>query len=241
MIARVGGTGVSAARVLAWHCRAVLGRHRFLVIATVGRDGVPHLTQVSYRQEGEDLFIRLAPSAVSVRDLGAVGPIAGLIGGSDGVPLLHLSGAAEAIADPGESSRVEGLFGAEAGGESILYRIDVDEFRPRPGTLEAQQVSAGDVVVRQGDVADRFYVILSGEFDVMRVGGAGEQTLAHLGPGRSFGESGLLAGVPRNASIVATTDGELLALSRTTFASALNDTAPTAEGLTRILYAAAQR
>jgi MFS family permease len=77
----------------------------------------------------------------------------------------------------------------------------------------AVSVVAGDVVVRQGEPADRFYVISSGGFAVRQVDATGvERELRRLGPDEVFGELGLLSGGPRSATVLALTDGELLAL-----------------------------
>jgi MFS family permease len=79
-------------------------------------------------------------------------------------------------------------------------------------------VSAGDVVVRQGDQADRFYVIVRGAFAVSQISDAGtEVELRRLGPDDVFGELGLLRGGARTATVSAESDGLLLALDRSEF------------------------
>jgi MFS family permease len=91
---------------------------------------------------------------------------------------------------------------------------------------EIREVAAGEVVIRQGDAADRFYVIADGEFlvtqrsDAAAASGepAGEPVeLRRMGPGEVFGEIGLLSGVPRTATVTATGPGTLLALDGTDF------------------------
>lgn len=78
-------------------------------------------------------------------------------------------------------------------------------------------VPAGEVVVREGDESDRFYVIESGGVEVTQ-GGA---LLREEGPGDFFGEIGLLRDVPRTATITATTDTRMLVLERADFLAAL--------------------
>lgn len=104
--------------------------------------------------------------------------------------------------------------------------------------IEVRVVNAGDVIVQQGQPADRFYVISSGACDVIRDGASGRETLARLGPGRYFGETGLLSGVPRTASVVAATDARLLALGRAHFRAALAGAAPDADALATLMLAA---
>jgi predicted MFS family arabinose efflux permease len=79
-------------------------------------------------------------------------------------------------------------------------------------------VAAGEVVVREGDESDRFYVIESG---TVRVTAADGHLLREEGPGDHFGEIGLLRDVPRTATITAIGDIVLLALSREEFLEAV--------------------
>lgn len=94
-----------------------------------------------------------------------------------------------------------------------------------PITLEALaralirvEVPAGDVIIREGDESDRFYVIESGN---VRVTAADGRLLREEGPGDYFGEIGLLRDVPRTASITAADDLVLLALERDDFLGAV--------------------
>ena len=75
--------------------------------------------------------------------------------------------------------------------------------------LEPLHVPAGRAVFRQGDPADRFYVIETGAADVLGDG----RLLTTLGPGDGFGEIGLLRRVPRTATVRAASDLELQALT----------------------------
>ena len=83
--------------------------------------------------------------------------------------------------------------------------------------LVAVPVGAGEVVVRQGDVADRFYVIDAGTMRVTQARDGVEAELRTLGPGALFGEIGLLREVPRTATVTATTPGVLYALDADAF------------------------
>ncbi len=77
--------------------------------------------------------------------------------------------------------------------------------------LEPMAVRAGDVIVRQGDPADRFYVIDSGSFEVTQAdpGGGEPRHLRTLGIDEVFGERGLIGQTPRTATVTAATDGLL--------------------------------
>jgi MFS family permease len=75
--------------------------------------------------------------------------------------------------------------------------------------LEPVHVPAGQAVFRQGDPADRFYVIETGAADVIGDG----RLVRTLGPGEGFGEIALLRRVPRTAMVRAATDLDLQALT----------------------------
>jgi MFS family permease len=81
------------------------------------------------------------------------------------------------------------------------------------------RVPGGTVVIRQGDPADRFYVILEGTFvvDQSAAPGVPPARLRTMGADEVFGEIGLLAGVPRTATVTAEGDGRLLALEARDF------------------------
>jgi len=79
-------------------------------------------------------------------------------------------------------------------------------------------IAAGDVVIRQGDAADRFYVIESGTVVVTQAEPGGTtKELRQMGADEVFGELGLLSGAPRSATVTAATDGLLLALDAEAF------------------------
>jgi len=82
----------------------------------------------------------------------------------------------------------------------------------------AVDVAAGTVVIREGDPADRFYVIVDGTFDVdQATPDGGSRRLRTMGPDEVFGEIGLLTESPRSATVRAATDGRLLALDAPDF------------------------
>lgn len=84
--------------------------------------------------------------------------------------------------------------------------------------LEPVEAPAGAEIVREGETADRFYLIESGEVVVTQ----GERTLRAQGAGEVFGEIGLLRRTPRTATVTARSDTTLLALPRREFLAVLS-------------------
>jgi CRP-like cAMP-binding protein len=97
------------------------------------------------------------------------------------------------------------------------------DFHPRQlqallAALHSETVAAGTVVVRQGEPGDRFYIIASGQVEVLgRDEAGGERVVARLGRGEYFGEIALLADVPRTATVRTVTECEFTGLSRREF------------------------
>ena len=89
-----------------------------------------------------------------------------------------------------------------------------------PGALVSRtvRVEATEVVVRQGEPADRFFIVDEGAFDVTVAGPDGSSRhLRTLGRDAVFGERGLLGRTPRTATVIAREPGLLFAMDGTDF------------------------
>ncbi|MBL8437910.1 MAG: cyclic nucleotide-binding domain-containing protein [Zoogloeaceae bacterium] len=65
---------------------------------------------------------------------------------------------------------------------------------------------AGTLVIREGDLGDKIYVIEAGRVEVVKALGDDERVLKVLGPGECFGEMALLDISPRSATVRAMED-----------------------------------
>jgi len=84
--------------------------------------------------------------------------------------------------------------------------------------LEPMIVKTGAPVIRQGEEGDYYYIIKEGEFSVSRKNAQGKVSLVNkIKRGGVFGEEALLTGEPRNANIVAMSDGIVMRLSKADF------------------------
>jgi hypothetical protein len=99
----------------------------------------------------------------------------------------------------------------------IFAPLDLPTLERLARALVPLQVPAGEVVIRQGDPGDRYYVIREGELEVSADG----RLLRTLVAGEGFGEIALLREVPRTSSVIARTPVRLFALDREHFLDAV--------------------
>ena len=98
----------------------------------------------------------------------------------------------------------------------LLFRRDLTQLKVfRAERVEQAHFEPGEVIVRQGEIGDRFYVIKSGRVDVLR----DDSRVAELGPGEHFGEVALLDDVPRTATVRAAQPTDVLCVGRGDFAA----------------------
>jgi CRP-like cAMP-binding protein len=89
--------------------------------------------------------------------------------------------------------------------------------------LEPLKVHANQVILREGEPGDYYYLIKEGQARVTRRHGDKENTLAELDVGEGFGEEALLSGDPRNATVSMLADGILMRLAKTDFDAILRE------------------
>jgi rhodanese-related sulfurtransferase len=89
--------------------------------------------------------------------------------------------------------------------------------------LQEMPVKAGQLIIRQGDAGEHFYLLKKGSADVTRVSGTSEIHLATLNPPQGFGEDALLSEQPRNANVRMQTDGVLMLLAKKDFQDLLRE------------------
>jgi len=91
--------------------------------------------------------------------------------------------------------------------------------------LQRTPCRAGEVVIKQGDEGDYFYVIVNGKCSVTRETPLSRDgiKLAELGVGDTFGEEALIAEAKRNATVTMVTDGVLMRLNKQDFRELMNE------------------
>ena len=102
--------------------------------------------------------------------------------------------------------------------------------------VEPRRYPAGAPIIRQGDPADRFYILARGEVEVLNHHPSGEDiVLAVLGAGEYFGEVGLVQGRSRMATVRALTEVEALTLDIEGFRSLLSESDRTSRQIAAVI------
>ena len=75
----------------------------------------------------------------------------------------------------------------------------------------------GDVIIKQGESGNKFYIVDDGQVKVTVSTDSGEKEVTTYKQGDYFGERALLENEPRAATITAITDTKLVSLDRHSF------------------------
>lgn len=89
--------------------------------------------------------------------------------------------------------------------------------------LRRRRVKAGEVILRQNEAGDQYFVIERGRALVTREVAGARRELAELDSGDGFGEEALVTDTLRNATVTMKTDGALLCLERADFVRLLRE------------------
>jgi rhodanese-related sulfurtransferase len=91
--------------------------------------------------------------------------------------------------------------------------------------MESVHFKPGEIIIKQDDPGDYFYIIKEGRCLVTRATPANPKgvKLATLSVGDSFGEEALIAESRRNATVTMLSDGHLMRLNKDDFNSLLNE------------------
>ena len=118
---------------------------------------------------------------------------------------------------------------------SVFRDLPASDLSTVAGRLQSMSVEPGAVVVRQGAPADKFFIIVEGEVDIVREDDGAETTINTLGPGDYFGEVAILRDSSRIATVRAKTPTTLLAMDRDSLKSLVAGSLGTTEEFDRVI------
>ena len=98
--------------------------------------------------------------------------------------------------------------------------------------MTKRQFIAGDVIIRQGEPGEEFFLISDGTVEVMREG----HDVASLGAGDFFGEGAVITGEPRNATVVAKDNLDTYVLGKADFRAAIEASVSFRDQLYRVYF-----
>jgi len=102
----------------------------------------------------------------------------------------------------------------------LLAQLSTSELQLLNQTLETMQFRSGQVIFKQGDGGDKFYIVKEGNIAGFKEK-LGKMEWFKFDSGDYFGERALLKDEPRSATIICETDATLLMLSREDFCTIL--------------------
>ncbi len=103
--------------------------------------------------------------------------------------------------------------------------------------MKIERFLPGAVIIRQGDMGDKFYLVRNGQADVFLEGPDGVSAhKATIEEGGFFGERSLLLGEPRNATVVAQTPLELYCLDKEHFLEAIRQSGTLKEQVLKVYF-----
>jgi putative iron-dependent peroxidase len=113
----------------------------------------------------------------------------------------------------------------------LFHRLDMSHLHRLAELTADVHAADGDVLMRQGESGDEFFVVMSGNVVIEREG----QRLARLGPGDFLGEIALIDGRPRTATAIADGETDLLVLGHPQFDALLDEFPGIARQIARTL------
>ena len=114
----------------------------------------------------------------------------------------------------------QGRFGAEFHRErsySVFTDLPVVTGETISAPLQRMTVDEGEVIVREGGPADKFFIVVDGEVEVVREEEGEGERVSSLGPGHFYGELAILRDTPRSATVRAVKPTTLLSMERDIF------------------------
>ncbi len=146
---------------------------------------------------------------------------------------------------PSELQFIDNAQAGEPGGGGVQYQRDLvysvfrdlpkEEIATMAAKLQTMQVAAGDIIVRQGAPADKFFIIIDGEVEVIREDDGEARKLATLASGQFFGEMAILRDTPRMATVRAVTPTTLFAMERDAFRGLVAQSMGTTQDFDRVI------
>jgi signal transduction histidine kinase len=104
----------------------------------------------------------------------------------------------------------------------LFQGLSDEELQQLMDMAESVSLRAGEILIKQGEPGDSAYVLINGDFEVQKQSGQSLIKIDVRNPGDVVGEMALLSRAPRNATLIAKTDGEVLRIPQEAFEKLLS-------------------
>jgi len=118
---------------------------------------------------------------------------------------------------PPKQPEVVAVLQRAAASNSVLKSLDQEDRELLFRAMFEVQYRKDEIIIREGDQGDNFYIISKGECQALVKG----EVVMQYKAGDSFGELALIHCVPRQATVVATTDVTVWGLERTAYRASI--------------------
>lgn len=127
------------------------------------------------------------------------------------------------VEENGDWRTMSGIFAVQNLTQGAFAALPPAHIRALFDRFQRVKVVRGEVVVRENDAGDQYYLIEQGRCVVTREVAGSQVELAELAAGDAFGEEALVADTPRNATVTMKTGGVLLRLAKADFVELLRE------------------
>ena len=118
----------------------------------------------------------------------------------------------------------------------FLQVLTDEQLRTLAERLETQVFARGEIICRQGEPGETFYIIKNGQIEVAAHDGQGGMTFKRtIGPGDFFGEISLMTGEPRNATVTAVEETAVLTIGKEDVRHLLEENSQLADHISHVL------
>jgi signal transduction histidine kinase len=104
----------------------------------------------------------------------------------------------------------------------LFQGLSDEELQQLMDMAEPISLRAGEILIKQGEPGDSAYVVISGDFEVQKQSGQSLIKIDVRNPGDVVGEMALLSQAPRNATLIAKMDSEVLRIPQEAFEKLLS-------------------
>ncbi len=120
-------------------------------------------------------------------------------------------------------------------GSELFTKLEPDAVENIGKKCDFVRFVEGEVVFREGDVADYMYILAEGDVGVFKLMGQTDHELMRLGVGEHFGEMAMISSARRSATVRATSDVLCAKMDQASFDALMDSEAKFAQRMLQVL------